>query len=84
MDQYEDEEENSINLNNDVDIIQDKIENVYENENNQQIDEQHQQQYYKQLLMTSINSDSLKFNTNQIKIRRCNCHKIKQSKLYTI
>ena len=34
----------------------------------------YQQQYYNQLSMTSINSDSLKFDTNQIK----NCHKAAQ------
>ena len=34
----------------------------------------YQQQYYNQLSMTSINRDSLKFDTNQIK----NCHKTAQ------
>ena len=34
----------------------------------------YQQQYHNQLSMTSINSDSLKFDTNQIK----NCHKAAQ------
>ena len=34
----------------------------------------HQQQCYNQLSMTSINSDPLKFDTNQIK----NCHKAAQ------